>query len=204
MGGGNDPKGSPQHKRQRLNVRGHVQPGYLQDQTHHKDQAHRGYVEVSQRLQWRGWLIKESLAHLYSSPTHVLTPKGVIDPADVDGDERERNAQQVEGQEAVVVLLRATRERVVDRGHDHAHLEAHDENGRHHLVLRRPVVAQVRVVRPAEGEEQQPAEDVAPDVDRLVGPPEYALDAEPCGQYVPVAPRDERVELQVLGRLLVL
>lgn len=91
---------------------------------------------------------------------------------------------------------------MVDGRHDHAHLEADDENGRHQLVLRAAVVAQVHVVGPAEGEEQEPAKDVAPDVDRLVRPPEYALDAEPRGQNVPVAGRDERVELQILGRLL--
>lgn len=43
---------------------------------------------------------------------------------------------------------------------------------------------------------------MAPNVDRFVSPPEYALDAEARGKDVPVAGLDERVELQILGRLL--
>lgn len=91
---------------------------------------------------------------------------------------------------------------MIDRRHHHADLEAHDEDGRHQLVLGGAIVAQVHVVGEAEGEEQEPAEDVTPDVDRLICPPEDALDAKSCGEDVPVTGRDERVELQVLGRLI--
>lgn len=92
---------------------------------------------------------------------------------------------------------------MVHGGHDHADLEAHDENGCDHFVLRRAVIPQVNVIRPAQGQEQEPAKDVTPNVDRLVGPPENTLQAEPRWKDVPVAASDERVELQILWRLLV-
>lgn len=134
---------------------------------------------------------------------HILTPKGIVNATDVDGDEGERDPEEVKRQEAIIVLLGATGECVIHGRHDHADLEADDQYGGDNFVLRRAVVPQEYVVGTTEGEEQEPANDVTPDVHCLVGPPKYTLDTHACGQDIPVARFNERIKLQVLWRLLV-
>lgn len=92
---------------------------------------------------------------------------------------------------------------MVHRREDHAELEANQHGRHHHLVDETGVRVQIVDVADRQAEEQKQPKDVTPDVDRLVRPPEDALDAQFRRQIRAVAVPDERIELQVFGRLFV-
>lgn len=54
-----------------------------------------------------------------------MTPKGVVDPADVNPQNWQSDAEQVVRQEAIVISLWTAAENVVERWQAHADLEAH-------------------------------------------------------------------------------
>lgn len=56
--------------------------------------------------------------------SYGMAPKRIIDTADIDPKQRQRNAKQIISQEAIVMLLAATAKNVVKGRQDHAHLKA--------------------------------------------------------------------------------
>lgn len=60
---------------------------------------------------------------LHKVDTHRVAPERVVDAADEDGQQRERDPEQVVREEALIALLRLAGESMVDRGQDHADLQ---------------------------------------------------------------------------------
>lgn len=54
--------------------------------------------------------------------THIFAPERIVNARYVDGEQRQRDAEQIEGEEALVVAFGATGERVIDGREHHAEL----------------------------------------------------------------------------------
>lgn len=92
---------------------------------------------------------------------------------------------------------------MVDGRQDHTNLKANEQRSHDQLIDHARVHLQQHNVVVGQPDEQEPAENVTPDVDRFVRPPEDTLQAEFRGQDRPVAGSDERIKLQVLRGVIV-
>lgn len=139
-----DSIGRPEQQHRHLAVHGHIQTGYLHGngQCEHA-QCNRG-VQGAQE---------------------GVAPEGIVHATDIDGHQRQRNAQEVNGQKELVVLLRFAGEDVVYGGHQHAQTEADQQADHQHLVAQGGVEAQELQIEDGQSNEQDATGQMAPDVD---------------------------------------
>lgn len=64
-----------------------------------------------------------------------MAPESVVNATNVDSKEWQGNTEQIISQEAVVVFLWSAGKGMVDRGQNHAHLEANEKGTHHNFVL---------------------------------------------------------------------
>lgn len=94
-----------------------------------------------------------------------MAPEGIVHAADVDGDQGQRNAEEVDREKELIVLLRLAREYVVYGRHEHAQAEADEQADDQHLVAQLGVFAQELKVEDGQSDEEDAASQVTPDVD---------------------------------------
>lgn len=198
----------PGDERQHFHVRVDVQLRYLQGHGRGKDDPDRDHVKVAQGLQKQRTqgdcqTAMRVCTTVTRNRTYLIAPEGVVDAAHEDRQQRQGDAEQVEREQPIVAVCRVARERVVDRGEDHAELKAEQQHAHDHLVGRAGLYLQHCGIVVGKDEKHAQAEYVAPDVDRLVRPPEHALEAEARGQVRPVAGAYERIEPEMFRRFIV-
>lgn len=66
--------------------------------------------------------------------TYAVTPESVINSADVNGEQRQRNAKQIVGEKTVIIELWPAAENMVKRWEAHADLEAYEKSTDDHFV----------------------------------------------------------------------
>lgn len=63
-----------------------------------------------------------------------MAPKGIINSADINRQQRQRDAEQIIRKKAVVVVFRPAAKNVVERREAHADLEAHEKSSHDQLI----------------------------------------------------------------------